>query len=121
MVETTRALSQTPAIILYTACLNGASNNYNYALNERIDGQIPIYENLNAITVLKDMRTYRSSANAIELQFYWILDRIFSSSTSNSLRTYTFHTTQELMQFKYKGSPEKLSLLEEPISRNRYS
>ena len=70
MVETTQVLSQTPAIIPYTACLNGANNNYNYALNERIDGQIPIYENLIAITVLKDMRTYISLANAIEFQFY---------------------------------------------------
>ena len=58
MVVTTQALSQTPGIIPYTACLNGANNNYNYALNERIDRQIPIYENLIAISVLKDMHTY---------------------------------------------------------------
>jgi len=70
LVETMWALSQTPAIIPYTACLNAASNNYNYALSEQIGGQILIYENPNAITVLKDMRTYISSANAIEFQFY---------------------------------------------------
>jgi len=121
VVETMRALSQTPAIIQYTACLNGASNNYNYALSEPIDGQILLYENPNAITVLKDMRTFLSSAKTIKFQFYWTLDPIFSSSTSNLLKTYTSCTIRELMQFKIKGSQGKLSLLVEPISRNLYS
>jgi len=70
LVETTRALSQTPAIIPYTACLNEASNNYNYALRERIDRQMPIYENPNALTVSKDMRPYIFWANAIEFLHY---------------------------------------------------
>jgi len=70
VVKTTWALSQTWAIISYTVCLNGASNNYNYALSELIDGQIPIYVHPKAITVLKDMGKYISSANATEFQFY---------------------------------------------------
>jgi len=70
VVETTRALSQTPAIILYTACLNGTRNNNNYTLSEGINGEILIYENPKAITVAQDMRTYMLSANAIEFHFY---------------------------------------------------
>jgi len=70
VVKTTWALSQTPVIIPHTAFLNVASNHYNYTLSDRIDGQIPIYENLSSITVLKDMRIYISSANTLEFQFY---------------------------------------------------
>jgi len=70
VVETRWALSETPAIIPYTACLNGTSNNYNYPLSEGINGPILIYENPTPITLLKDIRTYISSANGIEFEFY---------------------------------------------------
>ena len=70
LVETTRALSQTPATTRYTTCQNKTSDYYNYALSEGIVGQILVYENPNDITVRKDMRTSISSANAIEFLSY---------------------------------------------------
>jgi len=121
VVETTRALSQTPAITRYTTCQNETSDYYNYALSERIVGQIRVYESPNAITVRKDMRTSISLANAIESLSYWTLDRIFFSTMNNSLRTYTSLTTRELMQFKSKASPGKLFLPAESTLRNLFS
>jgi len=121
VVETTPALSQTPATTRYTPCENETSDYYNYALSEPIVGQILIYGSLNAITVRKDMRTSISLANTIESLSYWNLDRVFFSSTNNSLRTYTSLTTGELMQFKSKALPGKLFLPTEPTLRNLIS